>query len=182
MHLTRRGYCWHTAGAASAPSWVHYLGGRPWRSGPPQSSVCCLRPPRLSAPRLWTHTGWPVGSPLTLTQLNHVNYAICSPSSPYGIHRGGFIPSESLWSVKKKKKKLKIESKVFSGLPSAGGLLYVVGPSRLQRRERRGVLVFTLRAFTLPALSRWNKRRCAVEGLQSDRQTGYECGCCSYSG
>lgn len=82
-----------------------------------------------------------MGSPLTLTQLNHVNYAICSPSSPYGIHRGGFIPSESLWSVKKKKKKLKIESKVFSGLPSAGGLLYVVGPSRLQRRERRGVLV-----------------------------------------
>ena len=137
MYLTRRGHCGHTAGPASAPSGVHYLGGHPWRSGPPQSSVCCLRPPRLSAPRLWTHTRWPVGSPLTLTQLNHVNYSICSPSPPYGIHRGGFIPSEK----KREKKKLKIESKVFSGLPSAGGHLYVVGPSRLQRRERRGILV-----------------------------------------
>lgn len=87
---------------------VFYLGGHPWRSGPPQSSVCCLRPPGLSAPRLWTHTGWPVGSPLTLTQLNHVNHAICSPCTPYGIHRE-FIPSESHWSVKKKDQ-LKIES------------------------------------------------------------------------
>lgn len=103
------------SGPASVLSCVHYLGEHPWRSGPPQSSVCCLRPPGLSAPRLWTHTGWPVGSPLTLTQPNHVYQAICSSSSPYGIHRGEFIPSESHWSVKKDQLKMESNPNVNAG-------------------------------------------------------------------
>lgn len=159
------------SGPASALSCVHYLGGHPWRSGPPQSSVCCLRPPGLSAPPLWTHTGWPVERPLTLTQLNHVNHAICSPSTPYGIHRGEFIPSES--QCKKKKRNVNVGG-VFRPTFCLRASLRCRSVSTGEGREKR-CFGFTFNAFTLPVCCGGTK------AVHCWRDTRNMSGCCSYS-
>lgn len=160
---------------------VQYLGGHPWRSGPPRSSACCLRPPGLSALQLWTHTGWPAGSTLTLTQLNHVNHAICSPSMPYGINRRECTPSESRWSVKKQ---LRLKKESNPNVKAGRYFCCLFGPAYLLPEGFLPLpvcLVWGAQRDVLVLL--WERSFCQfiAEGQRWCIVKGYESACCSYS-